>query len=430
MRAAVLLITLTLLGGSARSAVFVREVAVTGAIHPVTSDILASAIQQAASSGDSLLIVRIDTPGGLLDAMRDCVAKIISSPVPVITYVAPQGARAASAGFFLLEAGDVAAMSRGTNAGAAHPVILGSQMDPVIKEKLENDSSASLRGITSQHDRNVELAESAVRQSKSFTAQEALDGRLIELIAPDEQSLLRQLDGRAVRRFDGTRIVLHTAGAIIRPYAPTPRQRVVSGISDPNIALILLAFGVLGIMVEFSSPGLIFPGVVGALCAVLGLSAIAVLPLNWLGVTLILLALALFALEVKFISHGVLSLGGAVALVFGATMLVDTPIPEMRIQLTTALSVALPLALVTSLLVTLAWRARQAKVVTGAEGMIGQWGVALEDLLPQGRILVHGENWLARAPGMVSRGSHVRVNGVAGLVLRVEAFAAGKESDR
>ncbi len=398
----------------------VREVELTGIVHPVTTEILKSAIHEASVAGDSLLIIRIDTPGGLMDAMRESIAVIESSAVPVVTYVGPQGARAASAGFFILEAGDAAAMAPGTNTGAAHPVISGATMDPVMKEKLENDASASLRSMTAQRGRNGQLAETAVRQSKSFTEHEALDGHLVEYIARDERDLLHQLDGRTLKRFDGRTVTLRVSDAAIAHYQLSLRERVLSAISDPNIALILLALGVLGIYVEFSSPGLIFPGVAGSILLLLGLAAISMLPLNWLGVALILLSLTLFALELKFVSHGVLSAGGAAALVLGATMLIDTTMPEMRIHLSTALGVALPVAIITALLVTLAVRARHSKVVTGAEGMIGQWGVALQDLSPQGRVLVHGENWMARSPTNVPRGTHVQVRGVTDLLLQVE----------
>lgn len=409
----------------AQSPIAVREVPITGVIQPVTTEVLAGAITQASASHDTLLILRIDTPGGLLTSMRDCVAKILASPVPVVAFVAPGGARAASAGFFLLEAADVAAMAPGSNTGAAHPVISGATLDPVMKEKLENDASASLRSVTSQRGRNVALAESAVRQSRSFTAREALDGNLIEFIAPDERALLRQLDGHSIRRFDGASVVLHTAGAVISPYRFSVRQRILSTVGDPNVALVLLALGVLGIYVEFMFPGLIVPGVVGAILAILGLASISALPLHWPGVALMLLALGLFALEFKFVSHGVLAVSGAFALVFGITLLIDSPIPEMRICLATALAVALPLAAISFALVRLAVRARRAKVVTGRQGMIGLWGVALDDLAPEGRVFVHGENWLAHSASPVSRGARVHVNGVSGLVLNVDSTPKG-----
>jgi membrane-bound serine protease (ClpP class) len=398
----------------------VLAVDVDGIVHPVTTEILSSAIDEATRSHDSLVLIRLNTPGGLMDAMRASMQKMISSPVPVITYVTPQGARAASAGFFLLETGDVAAMAPGTNTGAAHPVIMGSEMDPVMKEKLENDAAASLRSIVGQRFRNVTLAESAVRRSKSFTAQEALDGKLIDFIATDENDLLRQINGREIRRFSGEKVVLQLNGATIENYHLSLRQKVLSAMSDPNLALIILALGVLGIYVEFSSPGLIFPGAAGSILAVLGLAALSILPLSWLGVCLVLLAVVLFALEVKVVSHGILSAGAAVALVLGATMLVDSPIPEMRIRLATAIGVAAPLAILTAILVTLAVRARRNKVVLGAGGMVGLFGTALEDLAPAGQIMVRGEHWNAVAAETIARGARVRVNGIRDLLLQVE----------
>ena len=398
----------------------VLAVDVDGIVHPVTTEILSSAIDEATRSHDSLVLIRLNTPGGLMDAMRASMQKMISSPVPVITYVTPQGARAASAGFFLLETGDVAAMAPGTNTGAAHPVIMGSEMDPVMKEKLENDAAASLRSIVGQRFRNVTLAESAVRRSKSFTAQEALDGKLIDFIATDENDLLRQITGREIRRFSGEKVVLQLNGATIENYHLSLRQKVLSAMSDPNLALIILALGVLGIYVEFSSPGLIFPGAAGSILAVLGLAALSILPLSWLGVCLVLLAVVLFALEVKVVSHGILSAGAAVALVLGATMLVDSPIPEMRIRLATAIGVAAPLAILTAILVTLAVRARRNKVVLGAGGMVGLFGTALEDLAPAGQIMVRGEHWNAVAAETIARGARVRVNGIRDLLLQVE----------
>jgi membrane-bound serine protease (ClpP class) len=409
----------TLIGYGQTKNARVEEVVLDGIIHPATTEVLSHAIGQAAADHAALLIIRLDTPGGLAEAMRSSMAKIVASPVPVVTFVAPQGARAASAGFFLLEAGDISAMAPGSNTGAAHPVIPGVTMDPVMKEKLENDAAASLRSITGQRGRNVELAESAVRQSKSFTAHEALDGHLIDLIARDENDLLHQLNGRTVTRFDGTKTILHLDDPQIVTYAPSLRERILLAVADPNIALILMALGVLAIYVEFTSPGLIFPGVIGAVALLLGLAALSVLPLNWLGVALVFAAFGMFALEVKFASHGILSAGGALTLVLGATMLIDSPIPEMRIHLATALSVAIPLALISAVLVTLALRARRNKVVTGVEGMYGAVGTALEELAPSGRVMVHGEYWMADAIAPIARGARVRVESIENLRLRV-----------
>jgi membrane-bound serine protease (ClpP class) len=355
-----------------------------------------------------------------MDAMREIMEAIIASPVPVATYVAPSGGRAASAGFFILESGDVAAMATGTNTGAAHPVAFGSQMDAVMKEKVENDAAAYLRSICTHRGRNAQVAETAVRQSKSFTETEALQQNLIDLIAPNETELLKMLDGRTVRRFDGSSVTLHTAGATVQTYERSLREKIVSAIADPNMALILLVLGALGIYVEFSSPGLIAPGVIGAIFVLLGLSALSVLPINWLGAALLLLALALFVLEAKFASHGILGVGGAVAMVLGAVMLVDSPFPEMRIHWKTAIALTLPFSIITVMLVSLALKARRNKVETGTEGMIGLLGEAVTELAPWGKVFVHGEYWDAEAAQPIPRGAGVRVTAIDNLKLKVE----------
>jgi membrane-bound serine protease (ClpP class) len=410
------------LGAQAASAVPPRVIAVEadGMVHPVTAEIVGSAIERATERHASLVLLRLNTPGGLMDAMRQTIEKIIASPVPVVTYVAPSGGRAASAGFFLLEAGDVAAMAPGTSTGAAHPVLMGAQMDAVMKQKAANDAAAYIRSICAKRGRNAEIAEKAVFESRSFTDREALDNKLIELIAPGDAELLRLLDGREVTRFDGRKTVLRTAGAEIERYEKTLRQKIMSAIADPNIALVLLIIGALGIYVEFSSPGLIAPGVVGAIMVLLGLSAISVLPINWLGAALLLLALLLFVLEAKFTSHGILGTGGAVAMVLGAVMLIDSPVPEMRIRWTTAIAVALPFSAITVMLMSLALRARRNKVATGVEGMLGALGVVLESLAPRGKVLVHGEYWDAVSRTLLERGAEVRVTAIDGLTLTVE----------
>jgi membrane-bound serine protease (ClpP class) len=396
------------------------EVDVDGMVHPITVEIVGHAIERAKQEGASLVLIRLNTPGGLMDAMRETIEKIVASPVPVATYVAPSGGRAASAGFFLLEAGDVAAMAPGTNTGAAHPVLLTGEMDPEMKQKVENDAAAYMRSICTKRGRNSALAETAVRESKSFTEREALDQHLIDLIAGNEQELAAALDGRQITRFDGSRQTLHTAGAQIEHYSKSLREEIVSAIADPNIALILLVIGALGIYVEFTSPGLIVPGIAGAILALLGLSALSVLPLNWLGVALILLAFTLFILEAKFVSHGILAAGGAVALTLGAVMLVNSPIPEMRIHWSTAIGLALPFSVITALLISLVVRARRNKVETGTEAMIGEIGKAITELAPDGKVFVHGEYWNAAAAQPVAAGAPVRVTAVKGLRLSVE----------
>src|SRR5712671_1274907 len=338
----------------------VLVVEIDGVIHPITTEITAHALEQAARDGYSAVLLRLNTPGGMLDATREINSRIVASHVPVIAYVTPSGGRAASAGFFLLEAADVAAMAPGTNTGASSPVLLGGQMDPVMRSKVENDTSAWLRSLVTKRGRNAELAEQTVRQAKAFTEKEALDNHLLDLIAPDEQRLLDELDGREIKRFDGRAETLHTRGAEIVDYRASLRERLIQAIADPNTGYILLVLGALGIYVEFHAPGLIFPGVAGGILVLLGLSSLAVLPINLVGAALLVLAVALFVLEAKFASHGILGTGGAVAMVLGAVFLINGP-PELRIRLSTALAVSLPFALITMFLTALAISARDSK---------------------------------------------------------------------
>ncbi len=408
------------LAAQALSAAKVIVVDVDGVVHPITTEIVSSAIARAKQENAALLVVRLNTPGGLMDAMRETIQQIVSSPVPVATYVAPSGGRAASAGFFILESGDVAAMAPGTNTGAAHPVEMFGEMDAEMKEKVTNDAAAYMRSICSRRGRNSAVAESAVRESKSFTEKEALDQHLVDLIAPSVADLLREVDGRTVTRFNGETVTLHTAGATIEVYERSLRQKIISAIADPNIALILLVIGALCIYVEFSSPGMVAPGVAGAILVLLGLSALSVLPINWLGVALLLLAFTLFVLEAKIAAHGVLGVGGTVSMVLGAVMLVNSPYPEMRIHWTTAIALALPFSLITVLLLSLAIRARRNKVATGSEGMIGETGTAFTALAPEGKVFVHGEYWNAVSQVPVAAGARVRVKAIDGLILTVE----------
>ncbi|HWF09148.1 MAG TPA: nodulation protein NfeD [Bryobacteraceae bacterium] len=408
-----------LIAASALSA-RVRQIDVEGAIEPVTSEVVASAIAQAQQEHADAVLIRLSTPGGLMDPMRDIVEQIFRCPIPVIVWTGPSGARAASAGFFLLEAGDVAAMAPGTNTGASHPVLAsGSQMDPILRTKIENDAAALMRTIAEHRGRNEASAEKTVRESASYTEREALDQHLIDVIAPDAAMLIRQLDGRQITRFDGRRQTLHLANEQIDVYAPSLRQKVLLAIADPNIALLLLVLGAIGIYVEFSSPGLVAPGVFGAVLALLGLSALSVFPIDWLGAALMVVGFASFVLEAKFTTHGVLTAAGAIALMLGAVLLIDTNVPELRIHWLTAAGLAIPFALITSLLLSIAVRARRNKVVTGVEGMVGLTGIAVGDLDPAGKVLVRGEYWNARAPASVAAKEPVRVTGVDGLTLRV-----------
>jgi len=397
----------------------VIAVPVDGVVHPITVEIINHAIEQAQAEHAAVLLIRLDTPGGLLDATRQIIQQLSASPIPVVTYVAPSGARAASAGFFILEAGDVAAMAPGTNTGAASPVLMGQQMDPVMREKVENDAAALLRSMTSRRGRNTQLAEDAVRKAKAFTEKEALDQKLIDLIASDEQQLFKQLDGREITRWDGRKQVLHVAGAAVTEVRRTLRERLMESISDPNIGFILLVLGALGIYVEFSSPGLIFAGVAGAILLLLGLSSLSILPINWVGVALLLLSVVLFVLEAKLASHGVLGIGATISMVLGAMLLINGP-PELRIHFTTAAAAAVPFAVITMFLVSIVIQARRNKVLTGESGMIGEIAVTRTGLEPEGQVLIRGEIWDAVASANVPAGAQVRVKAIAGLKLMVE----------
>jgi len=396
----------------------VIAVNVGGTIHPVTVEIIGHAIDEASRENASAILLRLNTPGGLIDSSREITAKIVASRVPVIAYVTPSGGRAASAGFFLLEAADVAAMAPGTNTGAASPVLMNSEMDPVMRNKVENDTAAWLRSLVAKRGRNVELAETTIRAAKAFTEKEALDDHLIDRIAGDERALLSGLDGIGVKRFDGSETVMHTGGAEVVEYQATLRERIVAAIADPNIGFILLVLGVLGIYVEFSAPGLIFPGVAGGILALLGLSSLTVLPINWAGAALLILGVSMFVLEAKFASHGILGIGGTVAMVLGAMLLIDGP-PEMRIHLSTALAVSVPFALITMFLVSLVIRARANKAVMGMDTLVNQIAEARTALTPSGTVFLQGEYWNAESEAPVEKGVRVRVVSVEGMKLRV-----------
>jgi len=424
MRYTVSVIVLGILAAGVCFGSTVVAVTVDGVVHPITVEIIGNAIDQAESQQVDAVLIRLNTPGGLLDATREITERIVASQVPVITYVTPSGGRAASAGFLILQAGDVAAMAPGTRTGAASPVTIGKEMDPVLRKKAENDTSAAVRSIAEKRGRNAELAQTAVYEAKAFTEEEALKNNLIDLVVADEAALFEELTGREVKRFDGRIVTLQLANPTVAEYELSTRERFVSAISDPNLAFIILILGALGVYVEFSSPGLIFPGVAGGILVLLGLSALSVLPINWVGVALLILAVALFVLEAKFASHGILGAGGAVAMMLGAVLLVEGP-PELRIRWSTAIAVTLPFALITVFLLALIVRARQAKVVTGRTGMIGEFGLAHTALAPYGKVFVHGEFWDASAEESVSAGDRVRVLGVDGLLLKVGSAVSG-----
>ena len=414
-----LLAALLLLAASLADASVLR-LSVNQMIHPISDEFIGRGLAEAEKRHDDAVILELATPGGLLVSTRAIVEKIMTARVPVIVYVTPTGSQAASAGFFILEAADIAAMAPGTNTGAAHPVILGEKIDEIMKTKMENDAAALMRTIATRRGRNVAVAESAVRESKSFTEQEALTQKLIDVVAADLPALLRAVDGRIIRRYNGTTVTLKTAGTPIRTYEMTLKQKVLSKLMDPNIAFLLLVLGGLALMAEFNHPGAVVPGVTGIVSILLALFALNLLPVRYASLALLLAAFALFALEAKYATHGILGIGGVVCMVFGALFLVDGPIPQMRVHLGTALAVSIPIGIIAVFLTTIVLRARRAQVTTGREGMIGEIGIARTALGPDGKVFVHGELWNATAQAAIAEGARVRVAGVNGLHLVVE----------
>jgi membrane-bound serine protease (ClpP class) len=391
-------------------------------IQPITADYLQRGLREAADLHAQAVIVSMGTPGGLLESTRVMVQAIENSPVPVIIFISPTGSRAGSAGFFLLEAADIAAMAPGTNAGAAHPIIEGRQLDPILKEKIENDAAAFLRSYAGRRGRNVEAAEDAVRNSKSYSDQEALKLKLIDLVTADDASLLTALDGREIHRFDGTAQTLHLQGATLLTTAPSMRERLLSKLANPDIAVLLLVLGALLIYLEFNVPGTVVPGSIGTLFIVLGLFGLNLLPVRHTAIVLLVAAFVLMLLESKFTSHGVLAMAGIASLVVGLATLVDGPIPEMRVHTSTAVGAGLGFGAISFGLAWIALRARRSKVLTGPQAMIGGTAIVRTPLSPTGQVEIRGELWQASLRGQASLapGSAVSVRAVEGLVLIVE----------
>ena len=399
----------------------VVEINLDGVVQPVSADYVIHGIEYANQRHASAVLLELSTPGGLEDSMREIISAVINSPVPVITYVAPSGSRAASAGFFILLSGDLAIMAPGTNTGAAHPVTIGG-MHPgkTMESKIENDAAAYIRSIASRRGRNAELAEQGVRESKSYTDTEALKGGLVDAIEDTPQDIFKNFDGKTITRLNGSKFILHFANARIDLYKMPPFKKFLSWVADPNIAFLLGVIGLLGLYIEFTHPGFVAPGVIGAIALVLAMFAFHLMPINYVGVVLILMALVLFGLEAKLTSHGILAVGGIVAMTLGSLMLINSPWPGARIRLPTSLAVTVPLAVISIFLMRFAWQAKLSKVVTGSEGLVGSMGVARTDLELAGKVLVHGELWNARAQQAISSGTRIRVREVEGLTLLVE----------
>lgn len=392
-------------------------------VQPVSAGYLERGLREAAQRHADLVLISLGTPGGLLESTRVMVEAIEASEVPVAVYISPSGSRAGSAGFFLLQAGDVAAMAPGTNAGAAHPVGGGSESDAVMRAKVENDTAAFLRSYVLRRGRNAKAAEDAVRQSLSYTDAEALDLKLIDLIAPDDRALLKAIDGRQVKRFNGTTQTLRTADAQIVAVAPSLRERLLGRLVNPDLAVLLMVFGALLVYVEFNVPGTIIPGALGTLLLLLGLFGLNFLPIRHASVALLLAAVALLVLEAKFASHGVLAAAGIASLIFGLATLVEGPSPDQRVHLATAVGVGVGFGLITTWLATVAWKARRGKQLMGPESMIGAMALARTALAPRGQVEVRGELWQATLEGSPSarEGAALQVVDVNGLDLTVRA---------
>jgi len=394
-------------------------VKVKSPIHPVSAELIADAIQEADRRNAAALVVELDTAGGLMTSTRDITTAILGARTPVVVYVAPGGAQAASAGFVILMSADIAAMAPGTNAGAAHPVDgQGKDIDGVMGRKIEQDAAANVRSLAVRNGRNVQLAEEAVLQSRSYTAGEALQNKLIEIVAPDVPALVRALDGRVVQR-GANQVTLHTASAAVRPFAVSPLRALLGVIADPNITYLLLGLGSLGLLFEMMHPGAVLPGVVGAICVVLAFYGLSVLPVNYAGVALILLAVLFFILEIKVTSYGMLGVAGIACLVLGSLMLFKTPEPALRVSGELIAMVAAFSLLVVGFLAFMALRAQRLPVRTGVEGLIHEIGVARSPLNPGGKVFVHGEIWDAVADEPVAVGESVEVVAVRNLTLAV-----------
>jgi len=390
----------------------ILKITIDAPIHPVTSEYIRNAIDKAEDDNASLVIMVLNTPGGLDSSMREIIERILSSDVPIAAYVSPNGARAASAGFFISIACDLFIMAPGTNTGAAHPVgvsITGQQMDETMADKVTNDAVSYIKSIAEKRGRNMKMAEDAVRESSSYTETEALEGNLIDLIAQDVTDIIDFFDGKTIKRFDGEEQMLELRGEQVVELPMTARQKFLLTISNPNLAYILLMLGLLGLYFEFSNPGAILPGVLGGISLLMAIFSFQILPINYVGLILILLAIGLFILEIKVQSYGILSAGGIIAMVIGSIMLIDAPIPELRPSLKFIIPVAVGLSLVFLFLIFIAVRALANRIHTGKEGMIGEIGVAQSDLAPGGKVFVHGELWNAEADQEIPKGEEVQV---------------------
>lgn len=416
------------------AAATVVQLRIDGEIEPILAEYIVNGIQQANRDHATLVLITINTPGGLDTSMRSIIQAVLTSPVPVVIYVSPTGSRAASAGFFILLSADVAAMSPGTDTGAASPIMemFGQtvKIDDTLNRKILNEATAYLRSYVTRRNRNPDLAATAVTDAKAFSEKEALDGKMIDFIATSPEDLVAKLDGRTITRFDGSTVQLALSHPSVVPVEMNGREKLLSRIVEPNLVFILLIVGVLGLYTEFTHPGMFAPGVVGGIAILLALFGLHMLPVNLSGLLLIVLALALFVLEAKFPTHGVLGVGGVVSMVLGALLLVRSPLTGMGVSVGTAFAVALPFAVIVVILMRAVLRSRTWKQQTGKEELLGEEGEVIEPIggsAATGLVRVHGELWRAASPSgeSIPKGARARVKSVDGLTVQVELVSPG-----
>jgi membrane-bound serine protease (ClpP class) len=398
----------------------VMVITVDGVINPVSAEFIQKSIHKANEKKYEALVIELDTPGGLDASMRSIVKEMIGSEVPVIVFVSPSGSRAASAGAFITLAAHIAAMSPGTNIGAAHPVGIGGKMDKTMTEKATNDAAAYIKSLAEKSGRNVQWAEDAVRKSISSTETEALQLKVIDLITKDINSLLADIDGKKVWTVSGEKILSTRNASVVREELGL-RHRILNLISDPNVAYILMLLGFYGLFFELTNPGSLFPGVIGGICLILAFYAFQTLPVNYAGLLLIILAIILFILEIKIISHGVLTIGGIVAMTIGSLMLFESPAPFMKLSLAVILPAVVMTTLFFTILIGLAYKAYKRKPITGSEGLLGSYGIADTDITREGgRVTIHGEIWSSYSEDAIDKGKRIIVEEVSGLKLKVK----------
>jgi membrane-bound serine protease (ClpP class) len=397
-------------------------ITVSSAITPPVAQYVLNNIDASAKEGAQGLIILLDTPGGLDLAMRDIAKGILNSPIPVIVFVYPSGARAASAGVIITVAAHIAAMAPGTNIGAAHPVSIGigGAMDKTMARKVENDAVAYVRGIARQKSRNEDWVEKAVRKSESITAEDALKNKVVDYVATDVKNLLEQADNKAVSLSSGRgKIILKTRNAVINEKKMGLRQSILAALSDPNIAYLLMLVGLAGLYFEFTTPGALLPGIIGGICLLLSFFALQTLPVNYAGVLLILFGILLFIAEIKVISHGLLTIGGIISLIFGSLMLFNSPDPAMRVSLQVLIPAVAVISFFFAVVIALVVKAQMQKRYTGVEAMVGEDGEASTDVHEDGRVFIKGEYWRAFSDQKVEKGRKVRVVNVEGMKLKV-----------